>query len=202
MKEAGELDGLDPHAALQAVVAKALPKWAEEAEDTKAEYETRATKCRDEATTTAPLRHDVQEEEEGAQPEGSCGPLGFAALDGQFPALPMMVEEYQDANNFAKSVQRFCKNRGFYTQPMEGFPETVHEERTCRGGPSGCSKEVFAEISTDGCSLKPDGDWILEYIRLVLQHAHATRSGPAKISDPTVLIKFCPCDVDNFEPLY
>ena len=56
-------------------MAKALPKWAEEAEDTKAEYETRATKCRDEATTTAPLRHDVQEEEECARPEGICGPL-------------------------------------------------------------------------------------------------------------------------------
>ena len=47
--------------------------------------------------------------------------------------------------------------------------------------------------------------WILDYIRLALQHARINRPGPAKgpkVSDPTTLLKFNACDIDRVDPLY
>ena len=46
--------------------------------------------------------------------------------------------------------------------------------------------------------MKGEASQILEYIKLVLLRAMRTRPGPAHVSDPTVLLKFCPHDISNF----
>ena len=63
--------------------------------------------------------------EEDIDNAATQGPLGFASLDGPFPAQPLLVEAYQEKWSFAVPVQRFQKNRGFYTQPLEHFRPTV-----------------------------------------------------------------------------
>lgn len=42
---------------------------------------------------------------------------------------------------------------------------------------------------------------IYNYIRLALQHAAEHRTGPAKVSNPTTLLRFSACGVDS-APLY
>ena len=130
-------------------------------------------------------------------------PLEFAALTGEFPAEPLLVEQYQDTHNFAKVVERFQKNRGFYTRPLEGFPDTVHELPVCKGGRGGCCKEIYDDAdATNTQELKDTASHILQYIRLVLQHAKKVRSGPAAVADSIVLLRFRPRDMDNLDPLY
>ena len=131
-------------------------------------------------------------------------PLKFASLNGPFPAQPLLVEKYQDTHNFAATVQRFIKSRGFYTPPLSGFPATVAEERTWPG--SRCCKAMRHTGEKGVEKLKEGVASILEYIRLVLQHEKATRPGPgpakAKVSDPCIFLRFCARDVENFQALY
>ena len=130
-------------------------------------------------------------------------PWNIASLDGPFPVHPQLVEEYQDTHGFAKTVQRFKKKRGFDTQPLSGFPEKVTEERTC--GVSGCCNIMYYINEKGERKLKSTAGDILEYIRLVLLHDTSSRPVPAhsaRVSDPTVLLKFCARDIDNFDPLY
>ena len=149
MRENGDLEGYDSTKILPVVTAAALERWPSEPGDKKAEYEDRAKQNRADAPEEGTLRNLVRQPK-SELPVDDTHPLGFASLDGPFPALPLKVEEYQEVHNFAKTVQRFQAKRGFYTKPLEGFPGTVVEERTCRGGPSGCCREIFDADIEDG----------------------------------------------------
>ena len=87
------------------------------------------------------------------------------------------------------------RNRG-YTNPLETFPATVEEDAFCKNGRTGCWRQVFGTAGVEGTSGS-----IYNYIRLALQHAAEHRTGPAKVSDPTTLLRFSACGMD-ITPLY
>ena len=135
MKANGKLDGVPNADLLHVVTSEALKLWPLETEATRARYEDQARASREDATANMPplkraLTQESQEEQ-GEDQENQEGPLGFASLDGPFPALPSMVEKYQQDHGFAKSVERFRKAHEFYTAPLDGFPKEIEEERTC-----------------------------------------------------------------------
>ena len=94
--------------------------------------------------------------------------LPFASVDGPYPALPSLVENYQRKHRFAASVAWFKRNRGFYTEALP-FPATVKEERTC--GSSSCCRGLYEFFPGSVGKLKAAVVHILDYIRVVLQHA-------------------------------
>ena len=82
------------------------------------------------------------------RPEGR---IGLATLDGRFPMDPGEVEQHHDVIGFQRCVKRFEHRRGWYTAECEGFPETIEEERVCRGG--NCCKGLL-------CEKKDELDWV------------------------------------------
>ena len=110
---------------LRVVTAAAVAKWPTETVETQREYFDRAEQVRTTASMTeAPLLQFIGGLKHHETPAPGA-PLGFASLNGPFPAQPMLVEKYQDQHGFAQSVRRFVDNRGFYTAALEGFPSSI-----------------------------------------------------------------------------
>ena len=126
MKADGTLDGLlngiAPKDHMAVFQAEALERWQCEPANIQADFEHRAQECRTARSAAhAPLRKALSQPSftDADADADADGPLGFAALTGPFAALPLLVEKYQDDNNFKKTVERFQTNRGFYTKPLE-----------------------------------------------------------------------------------
>ena len=185
---------------LQVVSAEATKRWESEPDERRAEYEKRAAA---EAKSTGQAHGKASPHE--ATPQGAenhdipQAPLKLVPLGGRFPLDPNDVESHQDTHGFEKCVEKFVARRGWYTDPRQGFPNAVDEERVCRGG--NCCKRILAATQTPG-----DLDWarpkqtaaeLLHYIRLVLRHAQDKRRsvGPAHVHvlDPVVRLARRPC---------
>ena len=84
----------------------------------------------------------------------------------------------------AQVAKQFVERRGFHTSAREGFPKTITEERTCRGG--NCCKR-FSDADESAKLLR-------DYIRLSLRHAEEKRrsTGPAVavVQDPIIALLF------------
>ena len=178
---------------LQAVSEEATKRWESESDERRAEYEKRAAA---EAKSTGQAHGKARPRKARPQAENHDipqAPLQLAPLVGRFPLDPNEVESHQDTHGFENCIQKFEARRGWYTDPRQGFPEAVDEERVCRGG--NCCKRVMAAAKTPG-----DLDWarpkqpaaeLLHYIRLVLRHAQYNRrtAGPAHVLDPVDLLR-------------